>query len=433
MVEAARAIHDAPVNIAMAKLAEKLTTNCPPQILSRAIDANLRTGGSEAAHRLAKIAVAANVPAASRIDALDCLANWEDPDDVDRVMGLWRPISPDVVRRNAALAIAALEPHWQTLWKEKDGGIVKGALACVSELEPPGQATNVLAIFRDANRPADVRAMALETLGIINDTNFPPATAIEAMEAALKDENLRIGALGLINTNSPAPVISTVVDMISREKDVSTLQAALAVVAKIAPPQASEALKTDLEKLGRKEVPLELGLDLLQAAARYPALKDVAEAAAKNAFTNAMEGPLLIGGNAEQGRRIFEDRSDVACMKCHSVKGSGATVGPPLDGIGAKQSREYLLESILYPNKSIAKGYDTLMVTYVNGSQVFGVFVRETGVTLEINSPEDGPLIIKKADVKNLSRSLSAMPEGLGQTLTPFELRNLVEYLASLK
>jgi hypothetical protein len=42
-------------------------------------------------------------------------------------------------------------------------------------------------------------------------------------------------------------------------------------------------------------------------------------------------------------------------------------------------------------------------------------------------------MIIKKADIKNMSRSLSAMPEGLGQMLTPFELRNLVEYLASLK
>ncbi|HEY6226897.1 MAG TPA: PQQ-dependent sugar dehydrogenase [Verrucomicrobiae bacterium] len=428
MVEAARAIHDAPVNVAMPKLAEKLTTNCPPQILSRAIDANLRIGGSEAARRLANIAVASNVPAASRIDALDCLANWEDPDDVDRVVGLWRPISPDVVRRNVTLAIAALEPHWQTFWKEKDAGIVKGALACVAELEPPGQATNVLAIFRDASRPADVRAKALETLGNINDTNFAPA-----IEVALKDEKLRLGALSLIDTNSPAAVISTVVDMISREKDVRTAQTALAVIAKIAPPQAAEPLKIDLEKLGRKELSPELGLDLLQTAARYPALKDVADAAVKSAFTNATEGPLLVGGNADEGRRIFEERSDVACMKCHSVKGSGATVGPPLDGIGAKQSREYLLESILYPNKTIAKGYDTLLVTYLGGSQVSGIFVRETGITLEINSPEDGPITIKKADVKNISRSLSAMPEGLGQLLTPFELRNLVEYLASLK
>jgi quinoprotein glucose dehydrogenase len=115
------------------------------------------------------------------------------------------------------------------------------------------------------------------------------------------------------------------------------------------------------------------------------------------------------------------------------VKGNGGTVGPPLDGIGAKQTREYLLDSILYPNKAIAKNYENLLITYQGGAQVSGIFLRETGVTLEINSLEDGPLTIKKADVRNISRSLSAMPEGLGQMLTPFELRNLVEYLASLK
>jgi quinoprotein glucose dehydrogenase len=103
-----------------------------------------------------------------------------------------------------------------------------------------------------------------------------------------------------------------------------------------------------------------------------------------------------------------------------------------LDGIGGKQTREYLLESILQPNKQIAKGYENLLVTH-GADQTVGVLIRETGLTVEINSLEDGPLIIKKGDIQNISRGMSAMPEGLGQMLTPFELRNLVEYLASLK
>jgi hypothetical protein len=35
--------------------------------------------------------------------------------------------------------------------------------------------------------------------------------------------------------------------------------------------------------------------------------------------------------------------------------------------------------------------------------------------------------------VKQRERGPSAMPEGLGDQLTPFELRDLVEYLATLK
>jgi quinoprotein glucose dehydrogenase len=428
MNEAARAIHDVPIPVAMSRLAEKLTTNCPPAILSRAIDANLRIGGSEAARRIATVAAAPNVPAAARVDALDCLANWEYPDEIDRVVGLWRPIPPDALRRTEALAVAALEPHWAGFWKEKNPEIVKAALACVAELEPAGQGTNVLAILNDGFRTADVRAKALETLSSISDTNFPAA-----IESALKDQKLRVGALALVQTNSPPQIISSVIDFISRDEDVPARQAAFNAIARLAPPQAEEMLKRNLGGLGQKELPPEAALDLLQAAARYPGLKEEAELAAKAAFTNAAEGPLLLGGNAAEGRRIFEEREDVACVRCHSVKGNGGTVGPPLDGIGAKQTREYLLDSILYPNKAIAKNYENLLITYQNGSQVSGIFLRETGVTLEINSPEDGPLTIKKADVRNISRSLSAMPEGLGQTLTPFELRNLVEYLASLK
>jgi quinoprotein glucose dehydrogenase len=428
MNETARAIHDVPIPVAMSRLAEKLTTNCPPAILSRAIDANLRLGGSDAARRLAAVAASTNVPAGARIDALDCLANWEYPDEIDRVIGLWRPIPADALRRTESLAVAALESHWPSLWKEKNPEILKAVLACVSDLEPAGQGTNVHAILNDAFRPADVRARALETLSSISDPNFPTA-----IEAALKDEKLRLGALALVQTNSPAPVIARVIDFISRDEDMPARQAAFNAIARLAPPQAEEPLKRNLAGLSRKELPPEVGLDLLQAAARYPGLKEEAELAAKGAFTNATEGPLLVGGNAAEGRRVFEEREDVACLRCHSVKGNGGTVGPALDGIGGKQTRQYLLESILYPNKAIARNYENLLITYTGGAQVSGIFVRETGVTLEINSPEDGPLTIKKADVRNISRSLSPMPEGLGQMLTPFELRNLVEYLASLK
>jgi quinoprotein glucose dehydrogenase len=287
-------------------------------------------------------------------------------------------------------------------------------LTCAEEVVAQNQATNVLAVFNDISRGVEVRAKALEVLRELDETNFPPA-----IEAALKDEKLRIGALGLVQTNSP--VIARVVEMISKENDVATLQAALAVIRKATPAEAVEPLKKQLSKMTP-----EVALDVSQTAALYPALKEGAQAAVKDL------NPLPAGGNANEGRRIFEERSDLACTKCHAVKGQGGTVGPALDGIGGKQTREYLLDSILQPNKQIAKGYENLVVTHA-GEQTAGVVTRETGVAIEINSIEDGPVTIRKADIQNISRGLSAMPEGLGQMLTPFELRNLVEYLASLK
>jgi ABC-type uncharacterized transport system ATPase subunit len=57
----------------------------------------------------------------------------------------------------------------------------------------------------------------------------------------------------------------------------------------------------------------------------------------------------------------------------------------------------------------------------------------ETPQILEINSPEDGLIQIKKADIKARERGLSSMPEELRQVLTKHDLRNLVEFLAQLK
>jgi hypothetical protein len=78
-------------------------------------------------------------------------------------------------------------------------------------------------------------------------------------------------------------------------------------------------------------------------------------------------------------------------MRCHKVGGDGGTVGPALDGIGARKDRGYLVESIVSPNRAYAEGY---------------------------RPPQGG---------------ISAMPEGLADLLTPLELRDVVEFLATLR
>ena len=58
---------------------------------------------------------------------------------------------------------------------------------------------------------------------------------------------------------------------------------------------------------------------------------------------------------------------------------------------------------------------------------------RETADELEINSPEDGLLKLKKSEIKSRNRGLSAMPEEMDKILTKQDLRNLVEFLSTLK
>src|SRR5262249_28767475 len=127
-------------------------------------------------------------------------------------------------------------------------------------------------------------------------------------------------------------------------------------------------------------------------------------------------------------------KPEASCVRCHKVGTEGeGEAGPNLAGIGARQPREYILESIVFPNKQIAQGFETLIVTLNNGISYAGIVKSETDSVLELISPEDGLLKLKKADIKARNRGLSGMPEELSQILTKQDIRNLVEFLSTNK
>ena len=64
---------------------------------------------------------------------------------------------------------------------------------------------------------------------------------------------------------------------------------------------------------------------------------------------------------------------------------------------------------------------------------VSGLIKSETDGEIEVNSPEDGILKLKKTDIKERQRGLSGMPEELRQVLSKQDLRNLIEFLSGLK
>lgn len=108
-------------------------------------------------------------------------------------------------------------------------------------------------------------------------------------------------------------------------------------------------------------------------------------------------------------------------------------MGPELAGIGTRKDRKYILESIVSPSKEIAPGFESVLITMKSGALYSGLLKKEDDTVLTINSPEDGILQLKKSDINSRDKGQSAMPEGLGQVLTRRELRDLVEFLATLR
>ncbi len=183
----------------------------------------------------------------------------------------------------------------------------------------------------------------------------------------------------------------------------------------------------------RGEVPVALQLDVVESVAtRLP--KSTALVGWTNGWRKddriAAQRLTLEGGDAARGLRLFAERADWGCQRCHKLGGEGGEVGPDLTGIGRLRGREYVLQSILYPNEVIAPGFENVIVTRRNGSVVIGVVKAETPGELTVESPEDGRITIPIADIATRERGLSAMPEGMQDLMTPRELRDLIEALA---
>lgn len=123
----------------------------------------------------------------------------------------------------------------------------------------------------------------------------------------------------------------------------------------------------------------------------------------------------------------------MSCVRCHKAGAAGGEVGPDLARIGAEKSREYLLESIVVPNKAIARTFESLQIVTDDGLRHVGVVRREDAQTLELLTPEGKTVTIPVDSIEDRRPAKSAMPEDLVRQLSKQELRDLVEFLAGLR
>ena len=139
----------------------------------------------------------------------------------------------------------------------------------------------------------------------------------------------------------------------------------------------------------------------------------------------------LTGGDPVSGRNVFFNKPEASCSRCHRVGGQGGDNGPVLDGVGSRQTREFLLESLVVPNAQISEGYASVVVVLQSGVGISGVLRDETETNLVIHTP-DGPVTVGKADVARRLPGLSPMPDGFGNLISAADLRDLVAFLTSL-
>lgn len=144
---------------------------------------------------------------------------------------------------------------------------------------------------------------------------------------------------------------------------------------------------------------------------------------------------LATSGSPQRGAALVSMSGKMAaCLACHIVNGIGRDFGPDLSKVGARLTREQILESLHQPSKTIAKGYETWMLTLKDNSVQTGFVLHpgEDAVTLKL--PTGQPQTFERAQIKRQKiEPISLMPEGLLQSLTQQEAADLIAYLASLR
>jgi len=270
-----------------------------------------------------------------------------------------------------------------------------GGKAVISALEP---------LTSKENAPA-VRGQAVLTLAAL-DLEKATRPAVEMLMEMTNESNARDFWRNLLSIKNAGPVIAHALPKTGLP----------AVMAKAGLRTAREG--------GRNEP------DLVWALTRGADLEGEAQTLSA-AELQELAGHVIPQGDPARGETIFR-RKDLGCVTCHAIGGIGGKVGPDLTSIGASAQIDYLIESVLYPNRKIKEGYHSVIIETKDGMDLSGVLVNENSNELVLRDATGKDTTIAKNNVQSRATGNSLMPSGLVDALSPGERMDLYRFLSEL-
>ena len=431
VVEAARAISEQPIPAAYAELGALLGTASDDEVLlRRALNGALRAGGDEFARGLATFALDPDRPEQLRSDAIGMLATWGEPAKRDYVLSNWEPLED---RDDTLIPTLTAELF--------AGGVLDGpdrvADAWLGLLEAhgfDGAGPALVSAVRHGDLSGATRARALRQLEARGEPGFEAVvrTTLEERDGELRGAALE--ALQRLDFEAALPLFETVLEaggLPERRAVYKALSAAPEL-------RAQQLLLDEHAKMKAQVLPAELHLDLIEALYQRDS-NHTRLLVDKLRGVRREQDPELArwrdtyhGGDAVRGEAIFRENAALSCLRCHlPAESSEVSVGPSLDGVGKRLSRAQIVESIVQPNRVIAAGYEGTLLVLSDDRIVAGRVVEESPELLRVLQSSGETVEVEPATIVERRPDLSAMPEGLGQFLTPREMRDLVEYLAT--
>ena len=132
-------------------------------------------------------------------------------------------------------------------------------------------------------------------------------------------------------------------------------------------------------------------------------------------------------GSAVDGAQVFTKN----CAVCHQIDGTGALIGPQLDGIGGR-GLERILEDTLDPNRNVDVNFRSHIIVLKDGDVLSGLFRREEGELLVLADSTGKEITIPKKEIESRRESeTSLMPANFGDIIPEKEFQDLIAFLMS--
>jgi quinoprotein glucose dehydrogenase len=440
VLEAARAIYDAPIPAGMEALAALTVREGDEYALQRrALNANFRLGTRAHAERLVNFAERADVSVKLRREALLRLGQWAKPSSRDSVVGAWRPLSA----REAAFIGELLLSLASTPALSHEPDLAEQWIQACTENEVTTAMPTLVAWIKDEALPGAVLASAIRGLvSLLDSPELPPelrALAGELVSAmiASSDHEMRAAAMAELPRVAPSEALELALAFL-RDGEVRERRAALRALGRIDSPDAVAALGVQIDRQIAGLFPPELALDLALAAEKHDSSKLARKLGTLRAPRSA-EPVLaeyvdaLYGGDAKRGRKLFREKSELACLRCHLIEeAEGGEVGPDLRGLGSRTTRADLLEALCEPNRAIAQGFRNTILFLEDDRHVEGRVMSQDATKIVLIDAQAKVHEIELSEIAERREGQSAMPADLIQHISREEMRDLIEYLSRL-
>ena len=385
-----------------------------------------RQADTEAARRLADTALNQELTDERRKLALSILIDWEQPLKRDPVHGHWWPSHEG----NSLLIRNVIDSMIHPLLEESNPVFQRFAVELIYQYQLSGYRTNLTELATHSNSPSSLRAASLNALDRL-DLPFSKQLLHSLMQD--NDRAVRLRTMNLFVKRNPTSFLSTFQNVLLHGS-IPAQQDVLLVLSTIETSEVTSLLKDFLRQLIAGDVSESLVLDILQSSTArkreelQPLLRQYQNILPAD-DTLASFLSCLHGGSVEKGRNLFFHNGDIACSRCHRHKGTGGQIGPDLSTIGERLSRLQLLESLLEPNRQIAKGFESIVLTTDQGKILTGILQKEGSGHVDLRTLDGEMIRVPKPLIESMDRTDSAMPGNLTDQINVQQIRDLIAFL----